>query len=157
MASIPEWELQHPMQPTIPTMHTQTIIISCKPWCAVPQYNCSRMVLTQPKFKKVVLPIQDVVSGMKYLHLAKPPVLHLDVKSLNLLIDANFRTKVADFGLVGKKGKGIGSAQWMAPEMLRCEIPTTAADVYSFGVVMFEIYSRKEPYAGDQPNSLLVY
>lgn len=65
----------------------------------------------------------------------------------NLLIDANFRTKVADFGLAGKKGK-VGSPAWMSPEMLRGEVVTTAADVYSFAIVMYELYSRKDPYEG---------
>lgn len=38
----------------------------------------------------------------------------------NILIDANFRTKVSDFGLANKKGQGVGSIPWMAPEV---EVP----------------------------------
>lgn len=66
----------------------------------------------------------------------------------NLLVDSNFRTKVADFGLSGTKGI-VGSPPWMAPEILRGEKATTAADVYSFAIVMYELYSRKDPYEGD--------
>lgn len=64
------------------------------------------------------------------------------------MIDANFRTKVADFGLAGRKGKGKGSPFWMAPEMLQGAERTTAADVYSFAICMYELFSRQEPYEG---------
>jgi len=40
----------------------------------------------------------DAARGVNYLHSFPTPVLHRDLKSLNLLLDENFRVKVADFG-----------------------------------------------------------
>jgi serine/threonine protein kinase len=41
---------------------------------------------------------RDVSSGMVYLHNHRPPVLHLDLKSMNVLLTSTHRAKIADFG-----------------------------------------------------------
>lgn len=55
------------------------------------------------------------------------------------------------FGLSQKKKVGAtGTPLWMAPELLRGESGNTAAsDVYSFGMILYEVYSREDPYKGD--------
>eukprot|EP00980_Cylindrotheca_fusiformis_P009419 scaffold2058_cov115-Cylindrotheca_fusiformis.AAC.12 len=102
--------------------------------------------------------LQDVSQGMRFLHSSIPQVVHCDIKSANILVDSRFRAKVADFGLSHEKYvNGItGTAYWMAPELLRGESGnTTAADVYAFGIVLYEIYSRREPYDGEDPTTIL--
>jgi mitogen-activated protein kinase kinase kinase 9 len=92
----------------------------------------------------------DAARGVTYLHAFNPPVLHRDLKSLNLLLDDGFRTKVADFGwtrtmastMTGK----IGTYQWMAPEVISGHNYTEKADVFSFGIILWEIAAREPPY-----------
>jgi serine/threonine protein kinase len=55
---------------------------------------------------------------MRFLHSAEPPIIHSDLKSANVMVDANFRGKVADFGLTGKQ-EAVGTPYFMAPELLR--------------------------------------
>ena len=55
---------------------------------------------------------------MRFLHSAEPPIIHADLKSANVMVDANFRGKVADFGLTGKQ-EAVGTPYFMAPELLR--------------------------------------
>ena len=69
----------------------------------------------------------DIVKGMVYLHNMKK-ILHRDLKSSNVLIGENWQVKLCDFGLSGQKKKSakrsknkIGTAQWMAPEVMRNE------------------------------------
>eukprot|EP01137_Pigoraptor_chileana_P015846 Opistho-2@5439 len=110
----------------------------------------------------------DAASGMTYLHSATPPILHLDLKSPNLLIDNRMRLKVADFGLSqmksvvssSKNRTGelvVGTLLWMAPELLRCQLAgesvsheylTEKCDVFAFGVVLWEVMARQLPYGG---------
>ena len=40
----------------------------------------------------------DIAKGMNYLHKFNPPILHWDLKSLNILIDSSFWAKLGDFG-----------------------------------------------------------
>lgn len=64
----------------------------------------------------------DTARGVNYLHTCSPPIIHRDLKSLNLLLDDSYKVKLADFGwtkglenyMTGK----IGTYQWMAPEVI---------------------------------------
>jgi len=99
--------------------------------------------------------LQNVTKGLQFLHYAKPKaIIHGDLKAANILLDANFKAKLTDFGLSTsgrhKNGKRTGSAFWMAPELLRGDTDNTpASDIYSLGCVLYEIYARKEPYFGE--------
>ena len=96
--------------------------------------------------------LRDVSQGMRFLHAATPQiVVHGDLKSANVLVDNKFRAKVSDFGFSVKAKVGAsGTPFWMAPELLRKESPNTAAsDVYSFGILIYEMFSRKDPYEGE--------
>uniref|UniRef100_A0A7S1G0J5 guanylate cyclase n=1 Tax=Corethron hystrix TaxID=216773 RepID=A0A7S1G0J5_9STRA len=105
-----------------------------------------------------VLPIlRNIVQGIRFLHSATPEVIHGDLKAQNILVDVKFRAKVADFGLSNKKHDGVtGSPYWMAPELLRGESTNTAAsDIYSLGIILYEVYSRKIPYLGEDFSNVI--
>eukprot|EP00980_Cylindrotheca_fusiformis_P024979 scaffold12839_cov119-Cylindrotheca_fusiformis.AAC.5 len=106
--------------------------------------------------------IQDIAQGMRFLHSAIPQVIHGDLKSVrmqaNILVDARFRAKVSDFGFSQNKDAPgcTGTPYWMAPELLRGESGnTSASDVYSLGIILYEIYSRGDPYEGEDPATVL--
>ncbi|PRP75396.1 hypothetical protein PROFUN_15710 [Planoprotostelium fungivorum] len=90
----------------------------------------------------------DAARGMEFVH-AQGKV-HRDLKSLNLLVDTNFRVKVADFGESRDLApqvmtKGIGTYLWMSPEVMNHQNYSFAADVFSMGVVLWELYTRILP------------
>jgi serine/threonine protein kinase len=93
--------------------------------------------------------------GMAYLHAQEDPIVHRDLKSVNILVTATYGCKVADFGMSRVGGPAstspveqvVGTPLWLAPEVVRQEPHTAASDVFSFGIVLSEIYSRADPYA----------
>ena len=95
-----------------------------------------------------------VARGMHYLHSRSPPILHLDLKSPNILVDEKWRVKIADFGmsrvrfstLASARSEFHGTPEWMAPEMLRAEPYDERADIYSFGVVCWELLTARTPW-----------
>ena len=95
--------------------------------------------------------LKDITQGVRFLHNAKPQVIHGDLKAKNILIDSKFRAKVADFGT-----RGAGTPYWMSPELLlKTANNTTASDVYAFGVILYEIYARATPYVGEETSDVL--
>ncbi|XP_065880355.1 serine/threonine-protein kinase CTR1 isoform X1 [Euphorbia lathyris] len=100
----------------------------------------------------------DVAKGVNYLHCLKPPIVHWDLKSPNLLVDKNWTVKVCDFGLSRFKANTFissksvaGTPEWMAPEFLRGEPSNEKSDVYSFGVILWELVTMQQPWNGLGP------
>ena len=94
--------------------------------------------------------LSDAAKGLRYLHEAKPPVIHGDLKAMNILVDDRLTGKLADFGLSFLQGKANiegGSLLWMAPELLTsAEGASEASDVYALGVTMYEMFFGLEPF-----------
>uniref|UniRef100_A0A0D9VKY0 non-specific serine/threonine protein kinase n=1 Tax=Leersia perrieri TaxID=77586 RepID=A0A0D9VKY0_9ORYZ len=97
----------------------------------------------------------DVARGMNYLHNCTPVIVHRDLKSPNLLVDKNWVVKVCDFGLSKMKNKTFlssrstaGTAEWMAPEVLRNEPSDEKCDVFSYGVILWELCTLLQPWEG---------
>ncbi|KAK3441793.1 hypothetical protein EUGRSUZ_B01726 [Eucalyptus grandis] len=97
----------------------------------------------------------DVARGMNYLHTSIPTIVHRDLKSPNLLVDENWNVKVCDFGLSRLKHNTFlsskstaGTAEWMAPEVLRNKPSNEKCDIFSFGVILWELATLRIPWSG---------
>ncbi|XP_010918071.1 uncharacterized protein [Elaeis guineensis] len=97
----------------------------------------------------------EAAKGLCYLHHdCCPPILHRDVKSNNILLDADFEAHVADFGLA-KYLRDTGASECMsaiagsygyiAPEYAYTLKVDEKSDVYSFGVVLLELITGRRP------------
>ena len=103
-----------------------------------------------------------VAKGLAYLHEeCLEWVLHCDVKPHNILLDADYNPKVADFGLSKLFNRGAiensvfskirGTRGYMAPEWVFNRPITSKVDVYSYGMVVLEMVTGRSPTC-DQAN-----
>ncbi|KAF9972630.1 hypothetical protein BGZ73_004221 [Actinomortierella ambigua] len=89
---------------------------------------------------------KEIALGLAYIH--SEEILHLDLKSDNVLLSRHMEVKLCDFGLaqvkatISSKSLEIprGTVRWMAPELFRRKpLYSYKSDVYSLGMVMWEL------------------
>ncbi|XP_040996983.1 wall-associated receptor kinase-like 14 [Juglans microcarpa x Juglans regia] len=95
----------------------------------------------------------ETAQAIAHLHSAiKPPIYHRDIKSSNILLDYDFKSKVADFGLSRLGMTEIshistapqGTPGYLDPQYHQCFHLSDKSDVYSFGVVLVEIITASK-------------
>jgi eukaryotic-like serine/threonine-protein kinase len=107
---------------------------------------------------------KQLAAGLAAAHAQN--VIHRDIKPENLIIDHAGNGKLMDFGIArpvqrmtpGQTQAGwiVGTPQYLAPEQLEGKEADTRADIYACGVVLFEMFTGKLPFEGDNPVQIIL-
>ncbi|KAJ6834327.1 U-box domain-containing protein 33-like [Iris pallida] len=102
--------------------------------------------------------VYEICSALIFLHSNKPqPLVHGDLKPANILLDSNFNSKLADFGLCRFLPEGTntvaflqtanikGTEWYIDPDFLEAGKLSPGCDVYSFGVTILRILTGAPP------------
>ncbi|XP_053558244.1 receptor-interacting serine/threonine-protein kinase 3 [Bombina bombina] len=101
--------------------------------------------------------IHQVALGMNWVHSLSPPLLHLDLKPKNVLLNADLHVKISDFGLSQFKKNSSnwgacsedvgGTLEYMPPEAFEKGYrPSKSTDVYSFAILKSTVLTQEDPY-----------
>jgi len=105
--------------------------------------------------------IQGICYGLRYLHeewQLNVPIVHMDLKPANILLDNNMVPKIADFGLSRLFSEEKtwtctisrdGTLGYMSPEYINKGIVSTKSDIFSLGVIIIEIVTGRRDYPDD--------
>jgi serine/threonine protein kinase len=98
--------------------------------------------------------VKGIAAGLLYLHEEwEQVVIHRDVKSSNVLIDAGMNGRLGDFGLARLYDHGtmshttniVGTIGYIAPELARTGQASTSSDVYAYGILLLEVACGRKP------------
>ncbi|KAG8889942.1 hypothetical protein FRB98_001988 [Tulasnella sp. 332] len=105
--------------------------------------------------------VAQAASGLAYLHSHSPPIIHGDLRAVNVLVSQAGDAFISDFGLARLEQVAgsetitsldpAGACRWMAPELIAPApgartVQTTYTDVWSFGMFAFEVFTGERPY-----------
>lgn len=102
--------------------------------------------------------IKGIAAGLLYLHEEwEQVVIHRDVKSGNVLIDADMNARLGDFGLARLFDHGkishttnvVGTIGYIAPELARTGKASCSTDVFAYGVLLLEVATGRRPIDSD--------
>jgi serine/threonine-protein kinase len=108
----------------------------------------------------------QVAEGLAAIHDAG--IVHRDLKTPNLMRDAEGRVRLMDFGIAkqlavdpdGHPGTAtgviVGTPEYMSPEQARSEAIDGRSDIYALGIVIYELVTGDVPFRGDTPLSTLM-
>jgi eukaryotic-like serine/threonine-protein kinase len=99
---------------------------------------------------------RQILGAINFAH--RHGIVHRDIKPHNVLVDAEGRLKVTDFGIaragvsqMTEAGSIIGTAQYLSPEQAKGAPVDQTSDLYSVGVVLYELLTGVVPFSGDTP------
>jgi len=111
----------------------------------------------------------QMTKGINHLHTHSKPIIHRDIKSLNILITRrgqDLLVKIGDFGLAkirhetsrqSSSSSSVGTVTWKAPELLKMAKHTEASDVYALGIVLWELATGCEPYEESDESTISAF
>lgn len=113
--------------------------------------------------------IHEIALGMNFLHIMTPPLLHLDLKPGNILLDEHLHVKISDFGLSKWKENSTrkeyiersaikGTLSYIPPEVFleSSRVPGIKYDVYSYSIVIWELLTQKKPFIGNSMMTVII-
>jgi eukaryotic-like serine/threonine-protein kinase len=121
----------------------------------IKDYRRENRLMSYDNLLKIV---GQIASALDYAH--SQGVIHRDVKPGNIMVTAQGRAYLTDFGLVRDMaiptlGEIFGSPQYISPEQaINSAKAVPQSDLYSLGVVIYEIMAGRLPFDGASPNDI---
>jgi serine/threonine-protein kinase len=106
--------------------------------------------------ERAIAIVTQVLRAARFAH--QRGVIHRDIKPHNVIVDAEGRAKVTDFGIaragtsdITETGSIMGTAQYLSPEQAQGHAVSAQSDLYAVGIMLYELLTDRVPFVGDSP------
>lgn len=104
----------------------------------------------------------EICDAMNYAH--ERGIIHRDIKPPNIMLDVQGHAILMDFGIVKilggdshtATGAVVGTARYLAPELIRGEVADGRADTYAMGATLYEMLGGRPPFMADSAITLMM-
>jgi serine/threonine-protein kinase len=123
--------------------------------------NLKQRMVRGMTLSEITRVIREIASALTYAH--DKGFVHRDVKPMNVLMDADGRAVLSDFGIakvlasstaLTRLGAGVGTPEYMSPEQCRGIEVDARADIYALGVMLYEMLTGRTPFVADNFTAL---
>ena len=124
----------------------------------IPVSEFISQVDSEKRFQSIIKLMNKMLEGLSYAH--KHGVIHRDIKPSNILVTADSKVKILDFGVskidesnnvaLSSVGMIIGTSCYMSPEQAQGLTIDHRSDIYSLGVLLYQLLSGQLPYDSSQ-------
>ncbi|MEW5922487.1 MAG: serine/threonine-protein kinase [Candidatus Zixiibacteriota bacterium] len=120
------------------------------------------MIRRKAKFNYRIIAqiITQICSALDYAH--SQGIVHRDIKPANIMVLADYRVKVMDFGIarvdsssMTRTGIAMGTPNYISPEQLQGKAVDRRCDIFSLGVMLYEMLLHRRPFRGENLTSLI--
>ncbi|MCX6556387.1 MAG: bifunctional serine/threonine-protein kinase/formylglycine-generating enzyme family protein [Candidatus Aminicenantes bacterium] len=109
---------------------------------------------------EIVQLFSQIAAALDYAH--KKGIVHRDIKPANILVDANHKVTIVDFGIarttastMTQTGMLMGTPRYMSPEQISGKKVDNRADIFSLGAILYELLTQCNPFEGESITTVI--
>ncbi|MCX6555282.1 MAG: serine/threonine-protein kinase, partial [Candidatus Aminicenantes bacterium] len=109
---------------------------------------------------EIVQLFSQIGAALDYAH--RKGIVHRDIKPANILVDANHKVTIVDFGIartsastMTQTGMLMGTPRYMSPEQITGKKVDNRADIFSLGAILYELLTQCNPFEGESITTVI--